>query len=161
MKDLLDQYAKYNAWAHKRLMATINTLDDWQHHKEIVSSFSSLYNTVFHVFGAETVWMERFNNETGKRPDDIFNGSMAAVSAALEKVDEQLSDWIMGKSENDLKENLHYSNLRGDKFYQPYEILVMHVLNHGTYHNGQLVTMLRQLKVEKIPETDFVAFTRL
>ena len=161
MKDLLDQYAKYNAWAHKRLMATINTLDEWQHHKEIASSFSSLYKTLFHVFGAETLWLQRFNNETQRRPDDIYNGSMTGLSAALDKTDEQLLDWIVSKSENDLKENLHYSSMAGDKFCQPYDILVMHVLNHGTYHNGQLVTMLRQLQVEKIPATDFVAFTRL
>jgi uncharacterized damage-inducible protein DinB len=36
----------------------------------------------------------------------------------------------------------------------------LHVLNHGTYHRGQLVNMLRQLGIEKIPQTDFIVWSR-
>jgi uncharacterized damage-inducible protein DinB len=36
----------------------------------------------------------------------------------------------------------------------------MHVFNHGTYHRGQLVTMLRQVGVTEIPQTDYIAFVR-
>jgi uncharacterized damage-inducible protein DinB len=46
-------------------------------------------------------------------------------------------------------------------FYQPYDLLLLHIFNHNTYHNGQLVTMLRALGVDKIPSTDFIAWTRL
>jgi uncharacterized damage-inducible protein DinB len=37
----------------------------------------------------------------------------------------------------------------------------MHIFNHNTYHNGQLVTMLRALGVVTIPATDFIVWTRL
>jgi uncharacterized damage-inducible protein DinB len=40
-----------------------------------------------------------------------------------------------------------------------YQIL-LHLANHNTYHRGQLVNMLRQLGVEKIPQTDFVVWSR-
>ena len=36
----------------------------------------------------------------------------------------------------------------------------LHVFNHGTYHRGQLINMLRQLGVEKLPQTDFIVWSR-
>ena len=38
--------------------------------------------------------------------------------------------------------------------------MLHHVFNHGTYHRGQLINMLRQLGVEKLPQTDFSVWTR-
>ena len=118
MKELLDQYVRYNAWAHKKILALINTLDEQQQHREVDSSFNSLYKTVFHVWGASSVWFKRLSHENFRINGDPFNGLMLDLSLAL------------------------------------------HVFNHSTYHNGQIVTMLRQLKIEKIPATDFIAWTR-
>jgi uncharacterized damage-inducible protein DinB len=57
-----------------------------------------------------------------------------------------------------LKKILHYQNLRGEQFNVPVYMILHHVFNHCTYHRGQLVTMLRQLGVEKLPSTDFIAW---
>jgi uncharacterized damage-inducible protein DinB len=38
--------------------------------------------------------------------------------------------------------------------------MLLHLFNHGTYHRGQLVTMLRELGIEKIPPTDFIVWSR-
>lgn len=161
MKELLDQYATYTGWAHKRLMDVINTLSADQHHQEVISSFSSLYKTVYHVWGAETIWFRRLSKQIVTAPEDRFNGSMAELSAGLTQVDQQLLSWVLSKSEEELKEKLAYTNLQGQSFNQPLSTLLMHVFNHSTYHNGQLVTMMRQLQADKIPETDFVAWSRL
>jgi len=161
MKELLDQYAIYTGWAHKRLLDVINTLSAEQQHQEVISSFSSLYKTVYHVWGAETVWLRRFSKEIAVAPEDRFNGSMAELSDGLMEVDQQLLRCVLSKTEEELMGTLAYSNLRGQPFNQPLNILLMHVFNHSTYHNGQLVTMLRQLHADNIPETDFVAWSRL
>ena len=36
--------------------------------------------------------------------------------------------------------------------------IILHVMNHGTYHRGQLVTMGRELGISDPPKTDFMAF---
>jgi len=38
--------------------------------------------------------------------------------------------------------------------------MLTHVFNHGTYHRGQLITMARQLGVEKLQQTDFIIWSR-
>ena len=161
VKELLLRYARYNQWAHKRLLNLISTLTAEQQHETIPSSFDSLYKTVFHIWGAESLWLGRLNKETIQISDDPFSGSMENLSGGVEAVDQQWIDWFATKKDSQLTEKIHYTNLAGQAFYQPYDLLLLHIFNHNTYHNGQLVTMLRALGVDKIPSTDFIAWTRL
>jgi uncharacterized damage-inducible protein DinB len=161
VKELLLQYASYNQWAHKRLLDLIGGLKTEQQHAIIPSSFNSLYKTVFHIWGAESLWLARLNRETATISGNAFNNSMKDLSNALEQVDQQWVIWFTAKEDSQLTEKIHYTNLAGQAFYQPYDLLLTHIFNHNTYHNGQLVTMLRALEVDKIPSTDFITWTRL
>jgi|SRR5664279_822730 len=161
VRTLLLQYARYNQWAHKSLLDLINSLDAEQHHAVVASSFNSLYKTVMHVWGAESLWLMRLNLEPTKRLGDPFEGSMEKLSKALEEIDQQWVDWFTGKEDARLTEKLHYTNMAGQPFTESYDILLTHIFNHSTYHNGQLVTMMRALAVDKIPSTDYVTWTRL
>ncbi|HMC86208.1 MAG TPA: DinB family protein, partial [Chitinophagaceae bacterium] len=149
IKELLLKYALYNQWAHKRLLDLICTLTVGQQHAIVPSSFESLYKTVFHVWGAESLWLGRLNQEPIKLSGDPFNESMEKLSEALEAVDQLWVDWFESKEDNQLTEQIHYKNLAGLPFHQSYDLLLHHIFNHSTYHNGQLVTMLRTLGVDK------------
>jgi uncharacterized damage-inducible protein DinB len=48
----------------------------------------------------------------------------------------------------------------GVRYAQPFWQTFQHLVNHGTYHRGQVVTMLRQLGVQTVPSTDLIAFYR-
>jgi uncharacterized damage-inducible protein DinB len=161
VKTLLLQYARYNQWAHKRLLDLIKTLTPDQQHALLPSSFNSLYKTVLHVWGAEFLWLARLRQEKAERPGDPFEGLMENLSKALETTDQQLVDWFSGIEDVQLTEKLHYTNVAGQAFIESYDLLLTHIFNHSTYHNGQLVTMLRALEIDNIPSTDFVAWTRL
>jgi len=160
MKTLLDAYAQYNRWAHQRLLGCIGKLDAEQQTQHIASSFSSLYKTILHVWGSETIWFTRVQGSPKRIEGDPFNGSMPSLSDALLQVDQQWVDWVAQKNDASLMEELSYQNLRGDHFRQPFYQLLQHIFNHGTYHNGQLVTMLHQAGVNEIPATDFIVWTR-
>jgi uncharacterized damage-inducible protein DinB len=86
---------------------------------------------------------------------------MEKLSKALEELDQHWVDWFSGKEDEQLTEKLHYTNVAGQAFIESYDILLTHIFNHSTYHNGQLVTMLRALAIDKIPATDFVAWVRI
>jgi uncharacterized damage-inducible protein DinB len=161
VKQLLLQYARYNQWAHKNLLDLMNMLSTEQQHRTVASSFNSLYKTVFHIWAAESLWLARLKPEPVKISGDPFGGSMEYLSGALETVDHQWMEWFAAKQDSQLSEKVHYTSLAGQAYYQPYDLLLLHVFNHNTYHNGQLVTILRALAVEKIPSTDFVTWTRL
>jgi uncharacterized damage-inducible protein DinB len=161
VKEMLQKYARFNQWAHERLLDSIGELSANQQHTIVPSSFDSLYKTVFHVWGAESLWLGRLNLAPIKITGDPFNESMKELSKALKAVDQLWVEWVESKNDEQLTHKLHYHNKAGLPFYQSFDLLLHHIFNHSTYHNGQLVTMLRALGVQKIPATDFVAWTFL
>jgi uncharacterized damage-inducible protein DinB len=159
VQELLQNYARYNQWAHKKLLDLIGTLSNEQHHAVVPSSFDTVYKTVFHVWGAESLWLGRLNLSPIIITGDPFNESMGKLSNALEAVDQLWVEWVESKNDERLNEKLNYTNKAGLPFVQSYDLLLQHIFNHSTYHNGQLVTMLRALAVKNLPSTDFVAWT--
>jgi uncharacterized damage-inducible protein DinB len=126
------------------------------------SSFDSLFKTILHMWDAESVWWQRMrNHEHVIIPSQTFDPGMKDACNGLlhqsmqwEKfVDEQLTDEV-------LNSKLYYQNARGEQFAQPVHEVVLHVFNHGTYHRGQLITMMRQLGETNPPPTDYIYFTR-
>jgi uncharacterized damage-inducible protein DinB len=72
----------------------------------------------------------------------------------------QWIEWISNAQEHMFQHEFIYLNSKKEQFKQPVYQVLVHIFNHGTYHRGQLVTMLRQLGVEKIPQTDYIVWTR-
>lgn len=158
MKELLQQYADYNIWATKLLVDTINKLTEEEKTKELASSFPSLYKTLQHMWLAEEVWWQRLKLvETIVLQSESFTGSFDELAAAQTKQSTQFYEWISGATENQLMHVFAYVRKK-EQFKMPVYQMLQHVFNHATYHRGQLVTMMRQLGVDKIPSTDFSTF---
>jgi uncharacterized damage-inducible protein DinB len=75
--------------------------------------------------------------------------------------DQQWLDWVNNASEAAIDHVFQYYNSKKESFKQPVFQVIMHVLNHSTYHRGQIVNMLRQLGIEKIPQTDMIVWARM
>ena len=161
MKELLKQYASYNIWANQKLIELILSLTEEQQQKEIASSFSSLYKTLLHMWDSETAWWQRMKlHERIIIPSENFNGTTRDVVNGLINQSRQWEEWVRNASELSLSHVFQYQNSKKEQFKQPVYQMILHVFNHGTYHRGQLVTILRQLGVEKIPQTDFIVWSR-
>lgn len=161
MKEIFVQYAAYHAWANAQLLQTLEGLSDDVRQREMTSSFSSLEKTVLHLLDAESIWWQRLKlQERIERPGDVFNGSFAELSDRLQRQSRQWLDWVTAAPEHGLQHEFIYYNSRKERFKQPVYQVLLQVFNHATYHRGQLVTLLRQAGVEKIPQTDFIAWSR-
>jgi uncharacterized damage-inducible protein DinB len=161
MKEIFIQYAAYNLWANNQLLNVIEALPEEQQKANVKSSFSSLYETVLHLLDADTIWWQRLRlQEKIVRPSDGFDGGFADVSKLLQQQNKQWLEWVQNTNELGLQHEFIYLNSKKERFKQPVYQVLLHLFNHGTYHRGQLVTMLGQLGVEKIPPTDFILWTR-
>ena len=161
MKELLQQLAVYNVWANQRLTDVILLLTEEQHQKEISSSFSSLHKTIFHMWDAESIWWQRMKlHERILRPSENFTASTKDIVNGLMNQSRQWEEWISNASELSLSHVFQFQNSKKEHFKQPVYQMLLHLFNHDTYHRGQLVTMLRQSGIEKIPETDFIVWCR-
>ncbi|MCU7548403.1 DinB family protein [Chitinophagaceae bacterium LB-8] len=161
MKELLLQYAAYNTWANQQLMAVMNTLPPEKLTAIIPSSFNSLHQTVLHLLDAESIWWQRLKlQERIDRPSDTFDGNTQEALQALLQQNTQWQQWVQDATERMLEHVFHYKNSKREQFKQPVYQMLLHLFNHGTYHRGQIVNMLRQLGVEKLPATDFIVWSR-
>ncbi len=161
MKELLGQYAAYNLWANKCITDLILSLDVAQHRQNVESSFPTLYATVLHMWVAETAWWQRvMRQEKIIIPAETDNPSMQDVVLGLLQQSAQWEEWVKNASDIMLMNVYEYQNSKKELFSQAVYETVMHVMNHSTYHRGQLVTMMRTLGVKTIPQTDFMVFIR-
>lgn len=160
MKQLLQQYAAYNVWANKRILETANLLSEEQVNKEIVSSFPSVYKTVLHLMEVENVWWERLKLAEYSTLNGWFTGNFNELSKKLLALSQQWQEWINNADEANITHVFAYYNSKKEYFKQPVYEMLLHLFNHQTLHRGQLITMFRQLGVDKIPVTDFIVFTR-
>lgn len=161
MKELIQQLAAYNIWANQLLFDVILSLPDEKQKVEVPSSFNSLYKTALHMWSAESVWWQRLTSPGSiVDPGTGFTGTMQELVSGLSRQSHQWKEWTDTVKENDLKEILHYRNIKGEAFSKSVCHVAVHVFNHDTYHRGQLVNMLRQLGVTNIPQTDFSVWAR-
>lgn len=161
MKELLRQYAAFNTWASQQLLNVILSLPEEQQKQELPSSFNSLYRTVLHMWDAESSWWQRLKlHERILRPSENFSGSMKDASNGLLSQSKQWEEWVSSASDLAIDHVFQYETFDKAQFKQPTWQMLLHVFNHGTYHRGQLVNMLHQLGVTKIPATDFILWSR-
>ncbi|MES2429648.1 MAG: DinB family protein [Bacteroidota bacterium] len=161
MKNLFIKYSSYNVWANKKLFDKISSLSDEQINQHIESSFSTLYKTVLHMLDAESIWWQRIKlAERILVPSENFSGNFVELVSKSLQQSLQWEQWVKDITDNRLQHVFAYQNSKKEQFKQPVYEVLLHLYNHSTYHRGQIVTMLRQLGAENIPQTDFIIYTR-
>ena len=161
MKELLSQFAAYNIWANQKLFDVILALPEEKQLQEMPSSFKNLYTTLLHMWDAESIWWQRLKlQEHTISPSENFKGTTKDIANSLLQQNQQWHEWVSTTTDPMLDHVFQYYNSKKECFKQPIFQMILHVFNHGTYHRGQLVNMLRQLGIEKIPSTDFSVWSR-
>ncbi|SMG21976.1 Uncharacterized damage-inducible protein DinB (forms a four-helix bundle) [Marivirga sericea] len=150
-------YANYNIWANKRIVQCLLKLDEKLLEEPIISSFPNIKATLAHLWMAELGWLSRLKGDgwdTSQVKD--FYGSTAGLMKEWKKTSEQFKDFV---EKADLEQELKFEH-KGEKFSIPFKEIAHTVFNHGTYHRGQVVMMLRQLGINEIPQTDYIEWVR-
>src|SRR5437868_12761282 len=161
MKELLLQYSTYHIWANQLMVDAVNQLPEEKQKQTVISSFNSLYKTLLHMWDADSTWWQRIKlQERIVHPSTDFKGSTKELGNNLLNQDKLWNEWISNAQEHMFQHVFQYQNSKREQFKQPVFQMLLHLFNHGTYHRGQLVTILRQLGLEKIPNTDFIAWSR-
>lgn len=161
MKEIFVQQAAHNFWANQLLLAAVELLPEEKQVQEIKSSFPGFYKTVLHLWDAEAIWWQRMRlQERIIPPSEGFTGSLKEIISNLLQQNKLWQDWIVAAQEHALQHEFIYYNSRKEKFKQPVYQMLIHLFHHASFHRGQIVTLLRQVGVEKIPATDFIVWSR-
>jgi uncharacterized damage-inducible protein DinB len=157
IRTLLD----YHYWARDRLLAALDPLTDEQFTRDMGSSFKSIHDTIVHVFAAEWAWHSRWN---GVSPTALSQAGeladIATLRARWTELEQQVRGYVDAAGEEGLSRVYDYKLLSGVASRSPLWQMVHHVVNHASYHRGQVTTMLRQIGAPPAKSLDLIAFYR-
>jgi len=150
----------YNAWANRRVLEAASALTREQFTKPMGSSFSSVCDTLSHIYGGEWVWLERFQGRSPSAfPDDSEFADITKLEATWAAFEPKLLNFVRGLTQEGLDRVMEYKTFKFGVYRNPLWQSMQHLVNHGTYHRGQVTTMLRQLGAKPIL-TDLMHFYR-
>lgn len=148
----------YGRWANGKMMESVSGLTPEEYTREIGGSFGSLLGTLAHLYGADWVWLERLHGRSPRGlPASLEVPTLDALREKWRGVEEGHAAFVGGITAERMQETLTYVNFAGETCSYPLEEALLHVANHGTYHRGQVATLLRQLGGKPIP-TDYLRF---
>lgn len=156
------QHLAYNSWANRKVGSFILNAPESLFDEEVKSSMTSLRQTVYHIWDAEFIWMRRIQGESlHDWPSKNFNGTRDETIAAWTEGSEILEDFVKNQEFSFGSVIVSYRNLKGDLFQNSVEQIIMHVVNHSTFHRGQIVTILRGLGYTDLASSDLITYLRL
>lgn len=155
------QLLDYHVWARERALAATAALTPDQFLRDLGNSFGSVRDTVAHLYGADEVWLSRWRGGTprGLPPASQFP-DLTSLRAAWAKLDPDFRAFVHSLDAAGLARPLTYPAFNGQLATLTYEQMLQHVVNHGSYHRGQVTTLVRQLGAPAPKGMDFVAFLR-
>lgn len=150
-------YAAYNIWANNRLINNLSKQNDELLNRELTASFPTIRATILHLWLAETGWLSRIKGN-GWETSNVteFSGSNMELFALWQTTSLNFKNFI---ETTDLEKQILFKH-KGEKFSIPVREIAQTVFNHGSYHRGQLVMMMRQLGISDISQTDYIEWVR-
>lgn len=150
----------YHYWARDRLLAAVETLTPEQFDRDLGSSFPSIRETLGHLFFAEWAWHERMQGRSPTGPPVSAFDTVADLRKSWLALEENVRTYLSSLGA-EVDRVFEYKTLSGHAGASPVWQILQHVVNHGSYHRGQITTMLRQLGAKAPDPMDLIAYHRV
>jgi uncharacterized damage-inducible protein DinB len=138
--DLLERF-DYDLWANRKWWTALGRFKD----------LAQAQTTLEHILMAQRIWLSRLGIEVSQASENLgMDDVMVFVNQA----------WRMVVSDSPLDQPVTYQNLVGFEFTNTVGQIAGHVVNHGSYHRGQLRGQAQSEGMENFPETDLILFYR-
>jgi uncharacterized damage-inducible protein DinB len=148
----------FNRWANAQILGAVEMLPPADFTRDLQSSFPSVRDTLVHVLWAEWLWLERCQ---GRSPmtvlDPLIFPTVDAIRTPWRSVEEGQFALLDQAGGAELGRVVTYTNRKGEEWRYSLKDVLRHLVNHSTFHRGQVVTMLRQLGTVP-PATDLLVF---
>lgn len=147
MHTLFKDFLEYNHYANKRFIKCF--IEDGFRNEKGIKLFS-------HIINAHHIWLARIREET-----PMFEVWELHVINSFSKVDEENYQQSLKllQEEKDLDRVVRYTTTKGDPYQNSVQEILLHAVNHSTYHRGQVAALIRESGLEP-PVSDYIFYKR-
>jgi uncharacterized damage-inducible protein DinB len=151
----------YHYWARDRALDAAALLTPEQFTRDLGSSFKSVRDTLAHTYSAEWAWYQRWQgtSPTAMLQYDQFP-DVQSLRTAWRDHEAKVRAFVSGLDDAAVGRVYEFKMLSGQSASGILWQMVQHVVNHATYHRGQVTTMLRQLGAQPGKSMDMIAYYR-
>jgi len=151
----------YHYWARDRVLDATAAISSQDFLAGRSNSFSSIRDTLGHTYFAEWAWCQRWHGHSPTSFPDVNQfQDVDGIRAAWNGLQQQVRAFIDPLDDAGLARDIEYRLMNGTEGVTPLWQMVQHVVNHASYHRGQVTTMLRQAGAQPPKSMDLIAFYR-
>jgi uncharacterized damage-inducible protein DinB len=142
---LLRTQIDYTAWASVLLLNAAGQLAPEELTHDFATADHSVVGTLAHIFAGDRIWLARLCGAPVPGFINDEDRNLAVLQTAWPAVLEGWKAWAAGLTDEQATAPFAYVDQRGRYWTQPVWLLVLHTVNHGTHHRGQVSGFLRSL----------------
>lgn len=147
----------YTEWANETLYTAVSVLTAEETLRQVGGSFPSIRDTLAHSAAADWVWLCRWTGESPTGWPTWANGSVGEIREEWRRIHTQRNAFLHGLSDADLDREIAFTRLNGESNQARLGFLMQHVVNHATYHRGQVASQMRLVGATP-PSTDLLLY---
>jgi uncharacterized damage-inducible protein DinB len=157
----LTRLLDYHYWARDRMLDAVRPISAEQWSRDLGNSFKSLHHTILHTYSAEWVWYERWQGQSPTTPlNPDHYPDLGSIESAWKTMEGHMRSFLSSLGEAGLAREFHYRLFNGTEGKAVFWQMLQHVINHASYHRGQVTTLLRQLGAAPPKSEDLIAYYR-
>lgn len=142
----------YHIWATNKLLTYLQSLPHEIFHKELQSVFPSVERTLHHLYEVDALWFSRLCQQETPVEVDTFS-SVSECHTYFQSLHKEMAAW------KHKGHTIVYETSIGEACQNTTEEILYHIVNHGTYHRGNITAMLWQLGKKGV-STDYIYYLR-
>jgi uncharacterized damage-inducible protein DinB len=156
--EALKLHLPYSAWASSQLLDAATALTPEELERDFGTADKSVLGTLVHVFAGDRVWLRRVQGNPGPFLTDQ-DRSLAVLQRDWPAVHQGWMDMLAGETEETVGRPVAYQTLAGPSFVTPLWQIMLHMVNHGSHHRGQVSGFLRAMG-HAPPQLDLIRYCR-
>jgi uncharacterized damage-inducible protein DinB len=134
----------YDRWANAQVLDVASGLTDEQRSRPFAASYTSVHGTLAHILWSEWVWLGRWTPHRST-PDPRTMSGFEQLRRLWSAFEAEQRTFLAVLADADLARLVSYQNPPGTTWTYSLQHMLQHIVNHATYHRGQLTTMFREL----------------
>jgi uncharacterized damage-inducible protein DinB len=157
--DTLRLHLDYSAWASQRLLDVAAKLSEEELTRDFKTADKTVLDTLVHIYAADRIWLSRVLAEPRATFLDPEDRDLTLLQTEWPALHQRWKLWLRDFTDDDAKRVIEYHDMKGHPYSQPLWQILLHVVNHGTHHRGQVSGFLRNMG-RTPPPLDLMAYYR-